>query len=229
MIAYRDIPSGDNPALKKGDTTFQRVLLIHKRGDDFGLIKPRSIFLLMTLIFVVRTAVLHRHEQRQEEASTSSTSALLLSKGMEHFRKSNEEASPLWSYSTLYDEDDDRLQEYDAALTDFYERHFQSFLWVEVGVMLVAPHLSMHKLLFASPTMRAVLRQQSRVLKQHSRLLTSHSKKVVVAMAKGIKAIYKNRSRVPDLVSDYTWYFTIEEDEKNPSTKKIIDIVVDGR
>jgi len=213
MIAYREIPSD---AALIGDTTFQRVRQIHKRG-----LIPWSIFILMALVFLARTALLHRHEEQQRSASYS-----ILSKGMERFLKSREEAKPIWSYSTLYDEDDDRLQEYDAALTDFYERHAK-FLWIEVSVMLFAPHLSMHKL-FASPTMRAVLRQQSRVLKQHSRLLTNHSKRLAVAMAKTMKRIYKNRSRVSTL-SDYTYYFTIEEEEKKPSTKKIIDLVVDRR
>jgi hypothetical protein len=171
----------------------------------------------MALVFVVRTAVLHHHEQQREPSS-------VLSKGVEHFLKSREEANPLWSYSTLYDEDDDRLQECDAAFSDLYERHAK-FIWIEVGVILFAPHLSMHKL-FRSPTMRAVLRQQTRVLKRQTRVLSSTSRRMGTAIAKTIKNLYKNRSRYSSL-SEYTWYFTIEEEDQKSSTPKFIDLVVD--
>eukprot|EP00526_Cylindrotheca_closterium_P019432 CAMPEP_0113643152 /NCGR_PEP_ID=MMETSP0017_2-20120614/22683_1 /TAXON_ID=2856 /ORGANISM="Cylindrotheca closterium" /LENGTH=220 /DNA_ID=CAMNT_0000554639 /DNA_START=199 /DNA_END=861 /DNA_ORIENTATION=+ /assembly_acc=CAM_ASM_000147 len=211
--SYREMPS-DHPsssqqgASLKGDTTFQRALQIHKGG-----LIPWSIFLLMMAVFLIRTAVLHEPEPPSSA----------LSNGIEHFLKSNEEAHPLWSYSTLYDEDDDQLQEHDAALTDLYEKHAK-LLWIEAGVMLFAPQLSLPRL-FRSPTMRAVLRQQSRLLKVQSRAL---SKRLVMGVAKTIKTIYKNRSRYSTL-SECTWYFTIEEEENNPHTPRTIDLVVSGK
>ena len=211
MIAsFRDI-SADQALSQQGtlngSTTFQRVLLMQERG-----FVPWSIFLLMAIVFLIRTAVLHRNE-------TSSTS----SSAIERFLKSSEDAHPLWSYSTLYDEDDDRLQKHDAALTEIYKK-YAKLVWIEVGVMLFAPHLSLPKL-FASPTMRAVIRQQSTMLKLEAQ---SIFKKVFVTIGKTIKTIYKNRSRYSTL-SDYTWYFTIEEEDKKPPTPRYIDLIVQGQ
>ncbi|KAL3938081.1 MAG: hypothetical protein SGBAC_006929 [Bacillariaceae sp.] len=217
MIAAHGEISSDPPSSQaslKGDTTFQRVLYMHKGG----LIPWTSTFLLMLVVFLARTAVFHYQEQNAPVPLHA-----LVSSGIEDFLKSNEEVHPLWSYSTLYDEDDDRLQEHDAVLTDLYEKHAK-FLWIEVGVMLFAPHLNLPKL-FVSPTMRSVLRQQSRLLKLQSRPL---SRRIIETIAKTIKTIYKNRSRYSTL-SDCTWYFTIEEGEKKAATPRIIDLVVSGQ
>ncbi|CAJ1959236.1 unnamed protein product [Cylindrotheca closterium] len=192
ISTYHEFPRDQHPL--KGDTTFQRVQQMHKGG-----LVPWGIFLLMMFIFLIRTTVLHFHEQETSDPFKA------LSKNIDHFLKSNEEAQPIWSYSAFYDEDDDRLQEQGAALTDLYEKHAK-ILWIEVGVMLFAPHLNLPKL-FSSPTMRAVLRQQGRVLKLQSRALT---KRLVVAITKTIKTVYKNRSRYSTL-SEYSYYLTIEE------------------
>lgn len=194
---------------------------MHKRG-----FVSWSIFLLMTTIFLLRTAILH-HEDRKSTSPSSSSSSLnaVFSNGIEHFKNSNKKAHPLWSYSTFYDDDDNRLQEYGAVLTDLYEKHAK-FLWVEVGVMLFAPHLGMHKI-FASPSMRTVFRQQSHVLRQQSRTAMTHGKRVAVAIAKAIRSVYKNRSKYSTL-SDYTWYFTIEEEEKKAPLPRTIDLYLNG-
>lgn len=179
--SYREIPGGDpsSQASLKGDTTFQRALHLHKGGRV-----PWRIFLLMTVIFLIRTTLWHYHEQ---EPAPSARSDNALSKSIDHFLKSNEEADPMWSYSALYDEDDVRLQEHGAVLTDLYEKHAK-FLWIEVGVMLFAPHLNLPRL-FRSPTMRAVFRQQGGIL----------SKNIIKAVSKTCKTIKKYYSRYSPL------------------------------
>lgn len=194
----------------KRNSTFRRVLQMHK----VGVLISWSVFLLMASVFALRTAVSYYNDETRSTSLFSNAP----SHTIENFMNSDKEAHPLWSYSTLYGDGDDRLQKYDAVLTNLYAKHAK-FIWIEVGVMLFVPHLSMHKL-FKSPTMRMVLRQQGGVLKQNSRMLASKSKRAIVAAAKTVRSIYKNRSKFSTL-SDYTWYFSVDEKEKKPQIKGV--------
>eukprot|EP00980_Cylindrotheca_fusiformis_P024140 scaffold11571_cov122-Cylindrotheca_fusiformis.AAC.3 len=127
---------------------------------------------------------------------------------LEEFINKSKDAAPVYSLSSLYDEDVIKHSN-DHFLTELLEKH-SKFLWVEMGVLLFAPQFSTAKLL-SSPTVRMVLRQ-------HSKSAVQNSRKFFSVAGKTIKTLYKHRDKYSTL-SDYTWYVNVEEKDENKASK----------
>jgi hypothetical protein len=160
-------------------------------GRGFALTFFTLVFLLFSFI-----ALLQSRDSKSSDVSNSP---------LEHFLNTSKEAKPVDSLSSLYGKEI-REQEKDHVLTELLGKH-STFLWVEVVVLLLfSSQLSTAKI-FSSPTVRMIIRQQSKSA-------FTASKRLFSMAGKRIRTVYKNRDKYSTL-SDSTWYVNV--DDKNSS------------